>query len=158
MKKFFAMMLFSILVGAMSSNAQTTTVNAGTSVDLADTSSANAADVKAAKAFLKRTGGTAKYGADRDITIATGDSLIVAEFSNVKSRNGKTETQWSVTQYDKTGKLKAEYIVAEADPTDALTDKATCLETANGCGATGSAKVSVKHGDGAKNGHLSDLE
>lgn len=159
MKKFIAAIAVAIfMMSNMNVTKAQTVVAAGIAVDMADTSSANADALKGAKAFLKRTGGAATYGASRDITIATGDSMVVCELSNVKSRSGKTETQWGITQYDKNGKVKAEYIVSEADPTDALTDKATCLETANGCGATGSAKVSVKHGDGPKTGQISDLQ
>lgn len=139
-----------------SANVNAQTVVTGTAVNMADTTSANADALKDAKAFLKRTAGKAAYGADRDITIATGDSVIVAEFTNVKSRSGKTETQWGVTLFNG-GKVKAEYIVSAEDPTTALTDKADCLKTAGGCGATGSAKVSVKHGDGP-DGALSNLE
>ncbi len=153
MKKIITAIAFAILVGA---NVNAQTVVTGTAVDMADTTSANADALKDAKAFLKRTAGKAAYGADRNITIATGDSVVVVELSNVKSRSGKTETQWGVTLFNG-GKVKAEYIVSAEDPTTALTDKADCLKTAGGCGATGSAKVSAKHGDGP-DGALSDLE
>lgn len=153
MKKFFAVIALAILVGA---NVNAQTVITGTAVNLTDTTAAKATAVKDAKAFLHRTGGKHAYGDSIAITIATGDTVTVAEFTNVKSRSGKTETQWSVVIRNG-GKVKAEYIVSAENPTDALTDKVNCLKTAGGCGATGSAKVSAKHGDGP-DGTLTDLE
>lgn len=152
MKKFFAVIALAILVGA---NVNAQTVITGTAVNLTDTTAAKATAVKDAKAFLHRTGGKHAYGDSIAITIATGDTVTVAEFTNVKSRSGKTETQWSVLVCN--GKAKAEYIVSGVDPTDVIKDKVKCLTTASGCGVNGIGKVSVKHGDGP-DGALTDLE
>ena len=155
MKKMLTVIAVAILALSTNANAQTVTVNTGTAINLADSAGTDATVLKNTNAFVHRVGSKQKYGADVNIALAVGDTITVTEVAGVKSRSGKTETQWMVSVVSK-GKT-AEYLVSGENPTDAINDKATCLTTASGCGVNGTSKVSAKHGDGT-DGVLSDLE
>lgn len=157
MKNFIAAVavIATLVLSSNVSKAQTVTVNTGTAIDLADSAGTDASVFKSTKAFVHRVGSKQKYGADVNIALAVGDTVTVTEVAGVKSRSGKVETQWMVLVVSKN--KTAEYLVSGENPTDAINDKATCLTTANGCGVSGSAKVSAKHGDGP-DGAIADLE
>lgn len=104
--------------------------------------------------FIKRNYNKHAYGTAIDILIAKDDAISVQTFQNVRSRSGKVETQWGVTLTHADGSV-TEYLVTGEDPTEMLNDKLTLA----GTDASGTAKVSVHHGDGP-DGKLSpsDLE
>lgn len=156
MKNFIYAIAVAILALSTNVNAQTVTVNTGTAINLADSAGTDATVLKNTKAFVHRVGSKKAYGADVNITLAVGDTVTVTEVAGVKSRSGKEETQWMVSVVSSKGKT-TEYLVSGENPTDAINDKAKCLTTASGCGVSGSAKVSAKHGDGP-DGAISDLE
>ncbi len=131
--------------------AKTATVTAANTASNNDTTPARP---QAEADFIKRNYGKHAYGTAVDIVVLSDDKVDVQTFQNVKSRSGKTETQWGITVKHSDGSV-SEYLVSGEDPTEMLNDKLTLAAT----DASGTAKVSVHHGDGP-DGKLSpsDLE
>jgi hypothetical protein len=129
--------------------AKTATVTAANTASNNDTTPARP---QAEADFIKRNYAKHSYGADVEIPLVKADSIGVQTFQNVKSRSGKTETQWGITVKHSDGSV-SEYLVSGEDPTEMLNDKLTLAAT----DASGTAKASVHHGDGP-DGDLSSSE
>ncbi len=142
---------FASTKGEVGTTVKTATVTAANTASNNDTTPARP---QAEADFIKRNYAKHSYGADVEIPLVKADSIRVQTFQNVKSRSGKTETQWGITVKHSDGSV-SEYLVSGEDPTEMLNDKLTLAAT----DASGTAKASVHHGDGP-DGKLSpsDLE
>lgn len=153
----------SVAIAALSPASTSTTVAnriaapTKTTITAANTASNDSTPIRpqAETDFIKRNYGKHAYGTAIDIVVLSDDKVDVQTFQNVKSRSGKSETQWGVTVKHADGSV-TEYLVSGENPADALNDK---LSLANTEGNGGTAKLSVKHGDDT-DGKLSpsDLE
>ena len=127
-------MAFAIVALCTTANAQ---VSISKTVDMNDTTSANKADVDAAKQLLKKYGNVASYGTDTKAELDSTSTVEVWELQNVKSRvKGGASTQY-VVKFTVAGKERV--IVTHENPTTKL-DAAVA-------GTSGCNCFSVKQGD-----------
>lgn len=127
-------MAVAIVVSCTTANAQ---ISISKTVDVADTTTANKADVTAANALLKKYGSVAAYGADIKADLDSSSTVEVWQLQNVKSRvKGGASTQY-IVKFTVGGKERV--IVTSEDPTTKLD---AAVAKTSGCYC-----FSVKQGD-----------
>lgn len=127
-------MAFAIVALCTTANAQ---ISVSKTIDMNDTTSANQADVTAAKSLLKKYGSVAVYGADIKADLDTSSTVEVWELQNVKSRVKGGETTQYLVKFTVGGKERV--IITHENPTDKL--------TAAKSGSSGCYCFSIKQGD-----------
>lgn len=150
--KIYAIAIAILVLGGINKTTAQITFTTN-SVDLADTTAANADVVKTFRDYTSAVGNAGTYNAPVNVKVYGTDSVVtLTEIANVGSRSGNYETQYAIEVLTKAGGVR-KYLIKE-DLTDALTEKLECLSDAKECNLTAEFALSAHRGDGPKKGAL----